>query len=179
MLVIGCTDVSNVSIASFDTADSANKVSVLLYKNNISADIVEDNDKYSIFVGEENEIKARELLSKFNFYFLEIEINDLLESKFASLSKLEEVKSNLLESRIIFNKLSVLPDVLRTSVVVTGRENKKISVIIASFENLEEENKANIEGFLRGLISKSDQLTVSYVVPQGYNQNDLESEGNI
>ncbi|TQQ22347.1 type III secretion protein, partial [Vibrio cholerae] len=91
-------------------------------------------------------------------------LNDLLESKFASLSKLETVKGNLLQSKEIFNKLSVIPNVMRASVVVSGDVNKQISVLIMSFEDLEPENKNNIERFLKGLVSEKDKLTISYFV---------------
>ncbi|MGL6011786.1 MAG: type III secretion protein, partial [Shewanella oncorhynchi] len=119
-------------------------------------------DRHLVYVDKDHLAQAREVLTKFNFYFEREDLNDLLESKFASLSKLEIVKGNLLESREIYNKISVIPNVLRSSVIVTGEKNKRVSVIIFSFDEIERENKLNIERFLKGLVSELDTLTVSY-----------------
>ncbi|MGD1525419.1 hypothetical protein [Vibrio harveyi] len=110
------------------------------------------------------EVKAREILTRFNAYFQKEDLNELLESKFASLSKLEVVKGNLLESREIYNKLSVIPGVLRANVVVTGDKKKRVSVLVMSFNEINISKKHSIERFLKGLVSESDKLTVSYFV---------------
>lgn len=109
-------------------------------------------------------MKARELLTYYNFYFEREDLNDLLESKFASLSKLETVKSNFLQSREIYNKLSIMPNILRVSVVVTGEGSKRISVLILSVSEISAQNKSNIERFLKGVLNEEDRLTISYFV---------------
>lgn len=111
-------------IATFESADLANKVVVMLNKHQIPSTLSVQKEWYSVSVDESNEMKARELLTTFNFYFEKEDLNDLLESKFASLSKLEQVKSNFLQSREISNKLSVMPNIFRVSVVVTGSQKK-------------------------------------------------------
>jgi len=163
--LVGCTDVNNVSIASFESVDAANKVMVLLEKNGIGAEFNKSKDRYDILVAKEEEIASRKLLSRFNFYFEELNLSDLLDSKFASLSKLELVKGNLLESRQIANKLGVIPDVLKVNVIITGEEDdKRISVLVISLTEFEQGRKNNIERFLRGVASSSAKLTVSYYV---------------
>ncbi|AQS37666.1 type III secretion protein [Shewanella psychropiezotolerans] len=161
-MLCGCNDQGNLEVASFESADFANKVIVLLGRYQVSATLSVTKEHYLVSVSKENLVKARQVLTKFNFYFEREDLNDLLESKFASLSKLEMVKGNLLESRVIYNKLSVIPNVLRTSVVVTGDKTKRVSVLILSFDEIEPRNKLNIERFLNGLVSDLDTLTVSY-----------------
>jgi len=162
LVLFGCNEQSWVEVANFDSADTANKVVVLLARHQVSASLSMKKDRHVVYVDKDNLLQAREVLTKFNFYFEREDLNDLLESKFASLSKLEVVKGNLLESREIYNKISVIPNVLRTSVVVTGEKNKRVSVIIFSFDEIDLEKKSNIERFLKGVISESDTLTVSY-----------------
>ncbi|AVI67753.1 type III secretion protein [Shewanella sp. WE21] len=162
LVLFGCNEQGRVEVANFDSADAANKVVVLLARYQIDASLSINKDQHLVYVDKENLAQTREVLTKFNFYFEREDLNDLLESKFASLSKLETVKGNLLESREIYNKISVIPDVLRTSVVVTGEKNKRVSVIIFSFDEIDVENKLNIERFLKGLVSELDTLTVSY-----------------
>ncbi len=162
LFLFGCNEQGRVEVANFDSADAANKVIVLLARYQISASLSMNKDRHLVYVDKDNLAQAREVLTKFNFYFEREDLNDLLESKFASLSKLEIVKGNLLESREIYNKISVIPNVLRTSVVVSGEKNKRVSVIIFSFDEIDLENKSNIERFLKGLVSELDTLTVSY-----------------
>ena len=162
LVLFGCNDQGRVEVANFDSADAANKVVVLLARYQVSASLSISKDRHLVYVDKDHLAQAREVLTKFNFYFEREDINDLLESKFASLSKLEIVKGNLLESREIYNKISVIPNVLRSSVIVTGEKNKRVSVIIFSFDEIERENKLNIERFLKGLVSEFDTLTVSY-----------------
>ncbi|MCC4237898.1 type III secretion protein [Vibrio anguillarum] len=171
LFLFGCGEQGSTQIASFESADIANKVIVMLSQYQVPARLSTQKENFLVFVDESAEEKARTLLTKFNFYFQREDLNDLLESKFASLSKLEMVKGNLLESREIFNKLSVIPNVLRASVVVTGDVNKRVSVLIMSFQDIEQENKNNIERFLKGLVSEKDTLTISYFVQNVINEN--------
>ncbi|EJL6463835.1 type III secretion protein [Vibrio cholerae] len=171
LFLFGCGEQGSTQIASFESADIANKVIVMLSQYQVPATLSTQKENFLVFVDESAEEKARTLLTKFNFYFQREDLNDLLESKFASLSKLETVKGNLLESREIFNKLSVIPNVLRASVVVTGDVNKRVSVLIMSFQDIEQENKNNIERFLKGLVSEKDTLTISYFVQNVINEN--------
>ncbi len=163
-LLVGCHDSNGVSIAMFESADIANKVLVLLNQSQINADLVSTKNGYSIFVNETHVMEARTLLSRFNFYFQTEDLNDLLESKFASLSKLENIKSNLLEGREIYNKLNVIPDVLRSNVMVSGSESKRVSVLIISIKELDATSKSSVEKFLKGIVSERDILTVEYLV---------------
>ncbi|CAB1261384.1 type III secretion protein [Vibrio cholerae] len=171
LFLFGCGEQGSTQIASFESADVANKVIVMLSQYQVSATLSRQKENFLVFVDESAEEKARTLLTKFNFYFQREDLNDLLESKFASLSKLEMVKGNLLQSREIFNKLSVIPNVFRASVVVTGDVNKRVSVLIMSFQDIEQENKNNIERFLKGLVSEKDTLTISYFVQNFVNEN--------
>ncbi|AQM21012.1 MULTISPECIES: hypothetical protein [Vibrio] len=171
LFLFGCGEQGSTQIASFESADIANKVIVMLSQYQVPATLSRQKESFLVFVDESAEEKARTLLTKFNFYFQREDLNDLLESKFASLSKLEMVKGNLLQSREIFNKLSVIPNVLRASVVVTGDVNKRVSVLIMSFQDIEQENKNNIERFLKGLVSEKDTLTISYFVQNVINEN--------
>ncbi|AQP37748.1 hypothetical protein [Vibrio anguillarum] len=171
LFLFGCGEQGSTQIASFESADIANKVIVMLSQYQVPATLSTQKENFLVFVDESAEEKARTLLTKFNFYFQREDLNDLLESKFASLSKLEMVKGNLLQSREIFNKLSVIPNVLRASVVVTGDVNKRVSVLIMSFQDIEQENKNNIERFLKGLVSEKDTLTISYFVQNVINEN--------
>ncbi|WP_404272971.1 type III secretion protein [Vibrio cholerae] len=171
LFLFGCGEQGSTQIASFESADVANKVIVMLSQYQVSATLSRQKENFLVFVDESAEEKARTLLTKFNFYFQREDLNDLLESKFASLSKLEVVKGNLLQSREIFNKLSVIPNVFRASVVVTGDVNKRVSVLIMSFQDIEQENKNNIERFLKGLVSEKDTLTISYFVQNVVNEN--------
>ncbi|EGQ9065186.1 type III secretion protein [Vibrio parahaemolyticus] len=164
LMLAGCGTQGQSKIATFESADLANKVVVMLNKHQIPSSLSVQKELYSVSVDESNEMKARELLTTFNFYFEKEDLNDLLESKFASLSKLEQVKSNFLQSREISNKLSVMPNIFRVSVVVTGSQKKRISVLILSLSELDSENKANIEQFLKGTLESEDKLTVSYFV---------------
>ncbi|EXF70897.1 putative vcsJ2, partial [Vibrio parahaemolyticus AQ3810] len=132
LVVSGCRDSGMTQVATFESADLSNKVVVLLNKNDIRAKLTTLKDGYGVLVDDLQEMKARELLTYYNFYFEREDLNDLLESKFASLSKLETVKSNFLQSREIYNKLSIMPNILRVSVVVTGEGSKRISVLILS-----------------------------------------------
>lgn len=171
LFLFGCGKQVSTQIASFESADIANKVIVMLSQYQVPATLSTQKENFLVFVDESAEDKARTLLTKFNFYFQREDLNDLLESKFASLSKLEMVKGNLLQSREIFNKLSVIPNVLRASVVVTGDVNKRVSVLIMSFQDIEQENKNNIERFLKGMVSEKDTLTISYFVQNVINEN--------
>lgn len=163
-LVIGCQDSQDVSIAEFESADIANKVLVLLNKAQVHVKLVNSKGVYSVYVEDSQVVKARTLLSKFNFYFEMDDLNDLLESKFSSLSKLENIKGNLLEGREIYNKLNVIPDVLRSNVMVTGEGIKRVSVLLISISELDSTNKLRIEKFLKGIISENDTLTIEYLV---------------
>ncbi|EQM16151.1 putative vcsJ2 [Vibrio parahaemolyticus 3259] len=151
-------------VATFESADLSNKVVVLLNKNDIRAKLTTLKDGYGVLVDDLQEMKARELLTYYNFYFEREDLNDLLESKFASLSKLETVKSNFLQSREIYNKLSIMPNILRVSVIVTGEGSKRISVLILSVSEISAQNKSNIERFLKGVLNEEDRLTISYFV---------------
>lgn len=122
-------------------------------------------DNYTVIVDRKSENSARLLLTKYNLYFQDHDLNELLDSKFASLSKLESVKSNLIESLIIYNKISVIPNVLRANVVVTGDENKNLSLLIMTSSDLSDKNKKSIELFLRGIVNDGDKLTISYLTP--------------
>lgn len=164
LFIVGCQDSQETSIAEFESADVANKVLVLLNKAELEANLVYYKGIYSIYVANSQSMKARELLSKFNFYFEIENLNDLLESKFSSLSKLENIKGNLLEGREIYNKLNVIPEVLRANVMVTGNEVKRISVLLISLNEFGATNKEGIENFLRGIISENDMLTIEYLV---------------
>lgn len=163
-LLAGCGDGGSANIASFDSADVANKVIVLLSYSKIPARLTIQKDKYVISVDQRVEDSARNILTKYNLYFQDYNLNELLDSKFASLSKLENVKSNLIESLIIYNKISIVPNVLRVNVVVTGENNKNVSLLIMSLSEISVENKNSIESFLRGLINETDKLTVNYIV---------------
>ncbi|TNZ33701.1 type III secretion protein, partial [Vibrio parahaemolyticus] len=99
LVVSGCRDSGMTQVATFESADLSNKVVVLLNKNDIRAKLTTLKDGYGVLVDDLQEMKARELLTYYNFYFEREDLNDLLESKFASLSKLETVKSNFLQSR--------------------------------------------------------------------------------
>ncbi|MCF7505331.1 type III secretion protein [Vibrio sp. L3-7] len=171
IILTGCNEQGSAQIASFESADIANKVVVLLGQQQLPATLERNKESYLVYVDKPNEPKARELLSQFNFYFQREDLNDLLESKFASLSKLEVVKSNLLESREIYNKLSVIPNVLRASVVVSGERNKRVSVLIMSLQEMDSNKKSNIERFLKGLVAEQDTLTISYFVQMAGNEN--------
>ncbi|ENM5760072.1 type III secretion protein [Vibrio mimicus] len=164
LVVSGCRDSGMTQVATFESADLSNKVVVLLNKNDIRAKLTTLKDGYGVLVDDLQEMKARELLTYYNFYFEREDLNDLLESKFASLSKLETVKSNFLQSREIYNKLSIMPNILRVSVVVTGEESKRISVLILSVSEISAQNKSNIERFLKGVLNEEDRLTISYFV---------------
>lgn len=171
LFLFGCGEQGSTQIANFESADTANKVIVMLSQYQVPATLSRQKESFLVFVDESAEDKARTLLTKFNFYFQREDLSDLLESKFASLSKLEMVKGNLLQSREIFNKLSVIPNVFRASVVVTGDVEKRVSVLIMSFQDLERENKNNIERFLKGIVSEKDTLTISYFVQNVINEN--------
>ncbi|GLT17482.1 type III secretion protein [Vibrio zhanjiangensis] len=171
LVLAGCGEQGSSQVASFESADVANKVIVLLAQHQVPATLSSEKENFHIYVDGADEAKARELLTQFNFYFQREDLNDLLESKFASLSKLETVKSNLLESREIYNKLGVIPNVLRASVVVTGEKNKRISVLIMSLNEFDSAKKSNIERFLKGLVAETDTLTVSYFVQLVSNEN--------
>ncbi|EGQ8084521.1 type III secretion protein [Vibrio parahaemolyticus] len=164
LVVSGCRDSGMTQVATFESADLSNKVVVLLNKNDIHAKLTTLKDGYGVQVDDLQEMKARELLAYYNFYFEREDLNDLLESKFASLSKLETVKSNFLQSREIYNKLSIMPNILRVSVVVTGEKSKRISVLILSVNEISAQNKSNIERFLKGMLNEEDRLTISYFV---------------
>ncbi|AGB12619.1 type III secretion protein [Vibrio parahaemolyticus] len=164
LVVSGCRDSGMTQVATFESADLSNKVVVLLNKNDIRAKLTTLKDGYGVLVDDLQEMKARELLTYYNFYFEREDLNDLLESKFASLSKLETVKSNFLQSREIYNKLSIMPNILRVSVVVTGEGSKRISVLILSVSEISAQNKSNIERFLKGVLNEEDRLTISYFV---------------
>ncbi|HHG2235519.1 TPA: type III secretion protein [Vibrio parahaemolyticus] len=164
LVVSGCRDSGMTQVATFESADLSNKVVVLLNKNDIRAKLTTLKDGYGVLVDDLQEMKARELLTYYNFYFEREDLNDLLESKFASLSKLETVKSNFLQSREIYNKLSIMPNILRVSVVVTGEGSKRISVLILSVSEISTQNKSNIERFLKGVLNEEDRLTISYFV---------------
>ncbi|MDN3612041.1 type III secretion protein [Vibrio ostreicida] len=171
VILVGCDEQGSVQIANFESPDVANKVIVLLAQHQLAATLSTEKESYRIYVDKPAEAEARQLLTQFNFYFQREDLNDLLESKFASLSKLEMVKSNLLESREIYNKLSVIPNVLRASVVVTGEKNKRISVLIMSLKEIDLNKKSNIERFLKGLVAEQDTLTVSYFVQMAGNES--------
>ncbi|HCH6354370.1 TPA: type III secretion protein [Vibrio parahaemolyticus] len=164
LVVSGCRDSGMTQVATFESADLSNKVVVLLNKNDIRAKLTTLKDGYGVLVDDLQEMKARELLTYYNFYFEREDLNDLLESKFASLSKLETVKSNFLQSREIYNKLSIMPNILRVSVVVTGEGSKRISVLILSVSEISAQNKSNIGRFLKGVLNEEDRLTISYFV---------------
>lgn len=174
ILLTGCSDHDSAQIAKFESSDIANKVVVLLAHNKIKAVLSVEKDNYLVSVDKNLESKAREILTQFNFYFQKEDLNELLESKFASLSKLEMVKGNLLEGREIYNKLSVIPEILRVNVVVTGDKNKRISVLVISLAEIDTANKHNIERFLKGVVDDGDKLTISYFV-QSVSESDESS----
>lgn len=164
LFLAGCGTTGMTQVAKFESADLSNKVVVLLNKNNVKAKLTSLKDGYGVLVDDEQEMRARELLAYYNFYFEREDLNDLLESKFASLSKLENIKSNFLQSRELYNKLSIMPSILRVSVVVTGEKAKRTSVLIISLSEISPENKSNIERFLKGVLNEEDKLTISYFV---------------
>lgn len=174
IVLAGCSGDSQLKIASFTSEDTTNKVVVLLGEYNVPASIQDSKrDGFQVFINDKDVIKAREILTRYNFYFKDEDLNTLLESKFASLSKLETVKGNLLQSREIYNKLGSIPGVLKASVIVTGESSKRISVLIMSFNQLNDATKGNIENFLKGMIAESDTLTVSYI---SEHENDVRSQ---
>jgi type III secretory pathway lipoprotein EscJ len=175
VLLTGCSDQGGATIAKFESSDMANKVVVLLAHNKVKAVLSQEKDTYFVSVDDNVENKAREILTQFNAYFQKEDLNELLESKFASLSKLEMVKGNLLEGREIYNKLSVIPGILRANVVVTGDKSKRISVLVISLAEINAANKHNIERFLKGVVDDGDKLTISYFV-QSVNDSDLSDE---
>ncbi|RTZ16644.1 type III secretion protein [Vibrio aquaticus] len=164
LIISGCDNIDRQRVGSFSTGDVANKAIVLLENKGIESKIVFEKEMYHIEVNTEHEMNARRLLSEFNFYYKSLDLNDLLESKFSSLSKLETIKSNLLSSRELSNKLNVIPGILKVEVVTSGDEEKQYSVIILSLEPITESRKREIKQFLTGVIKPSDKLTVSYLV---------------
>ncbi|EGQ7944551.1 type III secretion protein, partial [Vibrio cholerae] len=108
LFLFGCSEKGSTQVAIFESADVANKVVVMLSHYQVPATLSTQKENFLVLVDKSQEGKARALLTKFNFYFQREDLNDLLESKFASLSKLETVKGNLLQSKEIFNKLSVI-----------------------------------------------------------------------
>ena len=164
VLIAACDHKRTHVVATFESKDIANKVVVMLNSNDIHAELSNKKDLFIISVEEDQVMKARILLSAYNFYFEKEDLNVLLESKFASLSKLEAIKSNLLESKEISNTLNLIPDVLRADVLVHGMKEKHISVLIVSIAELEESIKNSINTFLNGIISQDDFLTISYLV---------------
>lgn len=164
ILLVGCSNEGGTQVAKFESSDIANKVIVLLAHYRIKAELGFDKSSYIVRVEDKEEAKARKILTKFNVYFQKEDLNELLESKFASLSKLEMVKSNLLESREIYNKLSLIPGILRASVIVTGESNKRVSVLIMSLDEINSMNKKSIGSFLKGMVDDGDELTISYFV---------------
>ena len=175
VLLAGCSDQGGAQIAEFESSDMANKVVVLLAHYKVKAVLSMKKDSYLVSVDDNLEAKAREILTQFNAYFQKEDLNELLESKFASLSKLEIVKGNLLEGREIYNKLSVIPGILRANVMVTGDKRKRVSVLIMSLTEIDTANKHNIEHFLKGVVDDGGKLTVSYFV-QSVNDSDLSDE---
>ncbi|MEG7567316.1 type III secretion protein [Vibrio cholerae] len=174
LLITACANEKTTVIGEFDSRDIANKVLVLLSNYDIEAALTRQKDSYIVSVNESNELNARIILTKYNFYFVDDSLNELLESKFSSLSKLETVKSNLLLSKDIHNKLSALPNVMKVSVIVNGEKNKRVAVMVMSIDELSIENKKNINDFLIGIMSETDTVTVKYFVHRGV--NDLLAE---
>ncbi|EGQ8442525.1 type III secretion protein [Vibrio cholerae] len=174
LLITACANEKTTVIGEFDSRDIANKVLVLLSNYDIEAALTRQKDSYIVSVNEANELNARIILTKYNFYFVDDSLNELLESKFSSLSKLETVKSNLLLSKDIHNKLSALPNVMKVSVIVNGEKNKRVAVMVMSIDELSIENKKNINDFLIGIMSETDTVTVKYFVHRGV--NDLLAE---
>ncbi|NOE11449.1 type III secretion protein [Vibrio cholerae] len=174
LLITACANEKTTVIGEFDSRDIANKVLVLLSNYDIEAALTRQKDSYIVSVNESNELNARIILTKYNFYFVDDSLNELLESKFSSLSKLETVKSNLLLSKDIHNKLSALPNVMKVSVIVNGEKNKRVAVMVMSIDELGIENKKNINDFLIGIMSETDTVTVKYFVHRGV--NDLLAE---
>lgn len=176
VLLAGCSEQGRTQIGKFESSDMANKVIVLLAHYKVKAVLSSEKDSYLVSVDDNMEAKAREILTQFNAYFQKEDLNELLESKFASLSKLEMVKGNLLESREIYNKLSVIPGIMRANVVVTGDKNKRISVLVMSLKEIRSTNKHNIERFLKGVVDERDKLTVSYFVERGSERSDKDGQ---
>ncbi|MCY4473070.1 MAG: hypothetical protein OXC07_09695 [Kistimonas sp.] len=151
-------------IARLFSNDKANKIVVMLDSNGITASLSKTKDLYTVSVPSESSMKARALLSDFNFYFEREDLTSLLESKFASLSKLEAIKGNLLESKEISNKINTIPGVFNADVVIVGDKAKRISILVMSNADLEEDVKSSIESFLKGLVFEEDTLSVNYIV---------------
>lgn len=177
ILLSGCSEQGGTQIAKFESSDMANKVIVLLARYKVKAELSSEKDSYIVSVDDDAEAKAREILTQFNIYFEKEDLNELLESKFASLSKLEQVKGNLLEGREIYNKLSVIPGIMRANVVVTGDKYKRVSVLVMSLAEINTTNKQNIERFLKGIVDDGDKLTVSYFVERGRDSDANDKQG--
>ncbi|WP_394201544.1 type III secretion protein [Shewanella waksmanii] len=174
LFLSGCKSDGYIQVAVYPSADVANKVVSLLGRGGMRSTVDVHKGEYTVLVSVEDEVKARNLLTEYNFYFVTEDLNDLLESKFASLSKLEEVKGNLLDSRVIYNKLSLIPGVLRLSVIVTGSKSKRISVLIISLDELDEHKKSSIDQFLKGLVSSGENYSVSYLVAKIENESQTQ-----
>ena len=164
VLLSSCDEQEMKPVARLLSNDKANKIVVMLDSNGISATLVKVKDIYTVSVPVESVMQARALLSDFNFYFEKEDLTSLLESKFASLSKLEAIKGNLLESKEISNKINTIPGVLNADVVIVGEKGKRISILVMSTDELDEDVKSSIESFLKGLVSEEDSLAVNYIV---------------
>ena len=78
LVLFGCNDQGRVEVANFDSADAANKVVVLLARYQVSASLSISKDRHLVYVDKDHLAQAREVLTKFNFYFEREDLNDLL-----------------------------------------------------------------------------------------------------
>ncbi len=171
LLLFGCSEISDVTIASFEQDDRANKAFLLLNEYGIPASILTEKETNAIIVSKADEVAARELLTDFNFYFSGQDVTPLLDSSFASLSKLEMVKENLFASMLIQNNLGSIPNVINAKAIVTGTKQKNITVLILSFQPLSSDYKSEIDKLVRGLSSSDDKVTISYIVEELPSEN--------
>lgn len=171
LLLFGCSEISEVTIASFEQDDRANKAFLLLNEYGLHASLLKEQEISSITVNKGDEVTARELLTNFNFYFSEQDVAPMLDSSFASLSKLESVKENLFESLLIQNNLGSIPGVIHAKAIVTGDKQKNITVLVLSFKPLSTDYKSEIDKLVKGLSKPEDKVTISYIVEELPSEN--------
>lgn len=171
LLLFGCAEITDVTIASFEQDDRANKAFLLLNEYGIQASLTKEKETSAIIVSKADEVAARELLTDFNFFFTGQDVAPLLDSSFASLSKLEMVKENLFVSTLIQNNLGSIPNVINAKAIVTGEKQKNITVLILSFKPLSSNYKSEIDKLVKGLSKPDDKVTISYIVEELPSEN--------
>ena len=159
--LISCSE-EWVVVEQFETRNSLSTAILALADIGIESKISEQRDTFELLVAKDNYIDSISLLINKKIVYEEFDVSSMLEQKFGSLSKFEQLKSNIVEEKKLQNALMSLPQIQNVSIIIDSQEqrNKDTKAVISVLIQLRdgqlftEADKESLENFIKG--SKAD-----------------------